>query len=196
MSAIFGLWYFDGRPAPPESLGAMQAMMSSWGPDGCTLWRQDNAGLGQALLVVTPASRYEVMPLHDLEKKQVLVAAARLDNRDELGDTFGVPLPERSTTPDGRLVQFAFQRWGEGCPKKLYGDWSFAAWDYGRQRLFLARDQLGNTDLFYYHQPPLFAFASSSKALLALPEVDQRLNEWQLACYLTLFWEASDSGTI
>ena len=187
MSAIFGLCYFDGRPVAPECLSAMRGVMSSWGPDGCTLWRQDNAGLGKALLSVTPASRYEVMPLHDLENKQVVVAAARLDNRDELCDTFGIPHPERPTTPDGRLVQLAFKRWGESCPKKFYGDWSFAVWDYGRQRLFLARDQLGNTGLFYYHKPPLFAFASSPKALLALPEVHRQLNEMQLARYLLLF---------
>jgi asparagine synthase (glutamine-hydrolysing) len=195
MSAIFGLGYFDGRPVPPESLGTMQAVMSSWGPDGCTLWRQDNAGLGQALLSVTPASRYEVMPLHDLENKQVLVAAARLDNRDELCDAFGIPQPERPITPDGRLLQIAFKRWGEVCPKKLYGDWSFAVWDYGRQRLFLARDQLGNTGLYYYHKPPFFAFASSPKALLALPEVHRQLNEMQLARYLLLFSDEYASET-
>jgi asparagine synthase (glutamine-hydrolysing) len=187
MSAIFGLCSFDGRPVPPESLEVMQEVMSSWGPDGCHHWRQDNAGLGQALLVVTPASRYEVMPRHEPESKQVLVAAARLDNRDELFDTLGIPQPDRSSTPDGRLVQLAFKRWGESCPPKLYGDWSFAVWDYRRQRLFLTRDQMGNTGLFYYHQPPFFAFASSPKALLALPEVDRRLNEGQLARYLTHF---------
>jgi asparagine synthase (glutamine-hydrolysing) len=193
MSAIFGLCSFDGRPLPPESLSAMQAVMSSWGPDGCTHWRQDNAGLGQALLIATPASRFEVMPLHDLGKKQVVVATARLDNRDELCDAFGIPHPERPTTPDGRLIQLAFTRWGESCPKKLYGDWSLAVWDYGRQRLFLARDQLGNTGLCYYHQPPLFAFASSPKALLALPEVPRRLNEGQLARYLLCI--ASEYGS-
>ena len=187
MSAIFGLGYFDGRPIPPESLGAMQAVMSDWGPDGVHCWQQENAGLGHALLVVTPNSRYETMPLHDLEKKQVLVAAARLDNRDELCDTFGIPHPERPTTPNGRLVQLAFKRWGENCPKKLYGDWSLAVWDYRRQRLFLARDQLGNTGLFYYHKPPFFAFASNPKALLALAEVPRQLNEWQLARFLLIF---------
>ena len=35
MSAIFGLCYFDGRPIQPESPSPMQAIMSSWGPDGC-----------------------------------------------------------------------------------------------------------------------------------------------------------------
>ena len=124
-----------------------------------------------------------------------MFATARLDNRNELCDTFGIPHPERPTTPDGRLIQLAFKRWGESCPKKLYGDWSMVVWDYDRQRLFLARDQFGNTGLFYYHQPPLFAFASSLKALLALPEVPRRLSEWHLACYLTVFYQGYGSGT-
>ena len=196
MSAIFGLVNFDGQPLPPESLSAMQAAISPWGPDGCAHWRQDNAGLGHALLIAAPASRHEVMLLHDPVKKQILVAAARLDNRDELCETFGISPPERSTTPDGRLIQFAFNRWGESCPKKLYGDWSMAVWDYNRQRLFLARDQFGSSGLFYFHQPPLFGFASSLKSLLALPEVPRRLSEWHLACYLTVFYEGYGAGTL
>lgn len=195
MSAIFGLVYFDGRPVRPESLEAMQGAMSHWGPDGCHTWRQDQAGLGQARLSVTLASQFEVMPLHDGESRQVLVAAARLDNREDLGTVFGIPPAERSTTPDGRLLRLAHQRWGEDSPGKLYGDWSFAVWDYRRQRLFLARDQLGNTGLYYYHRPPLFAFASSLKALLALPEVPRRLHEWQVACYLTKFSKGYGAGT-
>lgn len=195
MSAIFGLCYFDRRPIQPESLTAMQAVMSSWGPDGCNSWRQDNAGLGQALLISTPASGAEIMPLANPETKQVLVAAARLDNRDELCETFDIPYTERPSTPDGRLTQMAFEKWGENCPAKLYGDWSFAVWDYGRQRFFLARDQLGNTGLYYYHQPPFFAFAPSFKALLALPEVPRQLNEMQLARYLTFFSETYNTDT-
>ena len=94
---------------------------------------------------------------------------------------------ERPTVADGRLVALAFARWREDAPEHLFGDWSFAAWNGRERRLFIARDHLGNTGLFYCHKPPFFAFASTPRAILALPEFSVRLDEWRLARYLAIF---------
>jgi asparagine synthase (glutamine-hydrolysing) len=126
------------------------------------------------------------MPLWSDDHQTVIVAAARLDNRDELCDGFGIPLAERPAVPDGRLVQRAFQQWGDASPRHLLGDWAFAAWRPAERRLFLARDHIGVTGLFYFCQPPLFTFASGCDAMLALPEVPRRLDEFHLARYLTI----------
>ena len=181
MSAIFGLVYLDGRPAPAASLDTMRSRLAHWGPDGGGTWQGESCALGQALLRSTPESVQETMPLWTDDRQTVLVAAARLDNREELCDTFGIPLPDRPTTPDGRLVQQAFQRWGEDSPKHLLGDWAFAAWRPKERRLFVARDHIGVTGLFYYFRPPFFAFASGIEALLALQEGPHRLDEFHFA---------------
>jgi asparagine synthase (glutamine-hydrolysing) len=211
MSAIFGLVYLDGRPVPAGELETMRARLAHWGPDGGGTWLGESAGLGQVLLHSTPEACHETMPLWivdgqavsgafdfantgvpvvGLQKSEppptVLVAAARLDNRDELCDAFGIPAADRSTFPDGRLIQRAFQRWGEDSPRHLLGDWSFAAWKPRERRLFMARDHIGVTGLFYYFRPPFFAFASGCEALLALPEVPRRLDEFQFARYLAI----------
>jgi asparagine synthase (glutamine-hydrolysing) len=186
MSAIFGLLYLDGRPAPAADLETMRARLAHWGPDGGGTWLGESAGLGQVLLHSTPEACHETNPLWDDERQTVIVAAARLDNRDELCDAFGIPAAERPTTPDGRLIQRAFQCWGEDSPRHLLGDWSFAAWKPKERRLFLARDHIGVTGLFYYFRPPFFAFASGCEALLAMPEVPHRLDEFHLARYLAI----------
>ncbi len=186
MSAIFGLVYFDGRPAPLAALETMRARLAHWGPDGGGTWLGESAGLGQVLLRSTPEASHETMPLWDDDRQAVLVAAARLDNRDELCDEFGIPVSDRSTTPDGRLVQRAYQRWGEDSPRHLLGDWSFAAWRPRERRLFVARDHIGVTGLFYFWRPPFFGFASGLEALLALPEVPRRLDELHFARYLAI----------
>jgi asparagine synthase (glutamine-hydrolysing) len=196
MSAIFGFFYLDGRHAPQEALDAMRTAMCHWGPDGVHTWYQGSAGLGFASLAITPESHYETMPLHDGERGISLVAAARLDNRDELCDTFGIPLAGRPTTPDGQLVMRAFQKWGEDCPRHLYGDWAYAAWDRGERKLILARDHLGNTGLYYHHKPPLFAFASFPEALFACGEIPRQLNESKLARFITIFPIEDDSETM
>jgi asparagine synthase (glutamine-hydrolysing) len=164
----------------------MRTRLAHWGPDGGGIWIGESAGLGQVLLRSTPEACHETMPLWDDDRQTVLVAAARLDNRDELCDAFGIPSSERPTTPDGQLVQRAFQRWGESSPQHLLGDWSFAAWKPRERRLFVARDHIGVTGLFYYFQPPFFAFASGLEALLALPEIPHRLDEFHFARYLAI----------
>lgn len=164
----------------------MHARLTHWGPGGGAVALKGSAGLGHALSHGTPEARYETMPLWDEDRQTLLVATARLDNREELCDVFAVPVAERPTTPDGRLILRAFQRWGEDCPSHLLGDWSFAAWQARERRFFLARDQLGITGLFYYYKAPFFAFASGCEALLALPEVPCRANEALLARYLLL----------
>lgn len=196
MSAIFGLIYFDGRSIRQETLDAMHSVMSRWGPNGTYTWHKGSAGLGFASLAITPESGYEAMPLYDAERDIALVAAARLDNRDELCDIFGIPLADRPTTPDGQLVMRAFEKWEEGCPRHLYGDWSYAAWDSRQRKLILARDHLGNRGLYYSHQPPLFAFASSPEPLFAFGEIQRQINELKLARYITIFSIEDDSETI
>ena len=185
MSGIFGFINLAGI-ASRESLAAMAERMARWGPDGVGCAFSDGAAFGHALLVVTHESRFEKMPHHDEKEGILFTAAARLDNRDELCETFGIPPPERPAAADGQLVLQAYRRWGAQCCRHLFGDWSFAAWNAREQRLFLARDHLGNTGLFYYFRPPLIVFASDPGAILAHPEVPCEIDELRLARNLGL----------
>ena len=149
MSGIFGFINMDGRPASREHFRAMAEKMAPWGPDGVGSMITGNAAFGHALLIVTHESRFEKMPVYDQDEGIIFTAAARLDNRDELCDTFGITHPERPTMSDGQLVLRAYKKWGADSCKHIFGDWSFAAWHIKEQRLFLARDRLGNTALYY-----------------------------------------------
>jgi asparagine synthase (glutamine-hydrolysing) len=168
-------------------MDAMRSAMTGWGPDGMETRARGCAALGHAHLRTTPEDRYEKMPYENRDSGILITSAARLDNRDELCDLFHIPQPERPIVPDGRLVALAFERFGESAPVHLFGDWSFAAWDEKQRRLFIARDHLGNTGIFYSRGHAAFAFASTPGAILSLPEFPVRLDEWHLARYLALF---------
>jgi asparagine synthase (glutamine-hydrolysing) len=155
--------------------------MARWGPDGVNASISGNAAFGHALLIVTHESPFEKQPCIDQNEGILFTAAARLDNRDELCDVFGIGHPERPTTPDGQLVLQAYRKWGAESCKHLFGDWSFAAWHRKEQKLFLARDHIGNTGLYYYFKPPLLVFASSTEAILSHPDVPRELDELHLA---------------
>lgn len=187
MSGIFGLGYLDGRPLPAACLDTIARAMDPWGPHGVSVACQGSAGFGFAHLRTTPEGHHERQPMRLSQAGGLIAATARLDNRDELCELFRIPLTERFAIADGRLVTLAYERFGEDTPRHLFGDWSFAVWNERSSQLFVARDHLGNTGLFYYFKPPFFAFASTVKALLALPEVATGLDERTLARYLAIF---------
>lgn len=186
MSGIYGGIYFD-RPFAVDAARTMRDAIAYWGPDG-GLHVDGGAALGALLSHDEGAGVSGVLALGD---GSVLAAAARLDNRDELLALFDFS----GETDDRRLVAAAWERWGERACERLFGDWSFAMWSPRDRRLVLSRDHFGNTALYYHRGPQLFAFGSSRKALLALPEVPRRLNELRLAQHLA-FWVTDGGATL
>jgi asparagine synthase (glutamine-hydrolysing) len=185
MSAIYGLVRLDDRAVEAGELDAMRRPMAYWGPDGGGVWHERGAGLGQLVAHRTPEDEHEAGPLR-LASGIVVAPAGRLDNRDELCAQLELRGDDRASTSDGRLIALAYERWGEGALPRLLGDWAFAAWHPTERRLVLARDHYGNTALYHHRDGDTFAFASSLKALLALPHVPRRLDELQLARSLVL----------
>src|SRR5262249_897902 len=128
MSGIFGLFQLCGAPLALQDLQAMHEAMVHWGPDGAACWYDEQAGLGHCLLFNTPEAVTEHLPHATADGRLIITAAARIDNRDELCDLFGISYTDRACTPDGELVRRAYERWGEQCPDHLLGDWSLAVW--------------------------------------------------------------------
>ena len=179
MSGIYGIYRHDGAPVEALWLDRMRAAMAYYGPQGGGCRIDGSVGMGHLLLEVNPEDPFENQP--EPTSRGMVVSAARLDNREALLESFGVSMAEAPEVPDGRLVALAYDRWGEDLCPHLKGDWALAAWDPRERRLFLARDACGNATLYYHHGPGYFAFASSLKALLALPGVAKVPDRLRLA---------------
>lgn len=191
MSAIYGLVRLDGGPVGARELAAMAGPMAYWGPDGGGTWSEGSGGLGQLVLATTPEAAHERGPVEVLGGEAVVTAAARLDNREDLCHELRL---DRDTA-DGAIVAAAYERWGEGAVRRLFGDWSFAAWHARERRLVLARDHYGQTALYHHFDGATFAFASSLKGLLALPHVPRGLDELRLAQWLAA-WVVDATNTL
>lgn len=189
MSAIFGIVDFSGRPIDRHGFDAMRAAIAYYGPHGGGDWHGGAASMGQCLLETTPECLAD--PSLCLFPQSAVVAAARLDNRQDLARELALP-PAGS---DGAIVAQAWRRWGDEAPPRLFGDWSFAAWDAAAARLFLARDHFGNTGLYYHWDGRRLTFGSSRKALFAWPHVPRRLNELRLAQHLAT-WITDGAATL
>ncbi|MCJ7681102.1 MAG: asparagine synthase-related protein [Candidatus Aminicenantes bacterium] len=185
MSALFGIFYRDGRKVERETLEKMWKSMEYWGPDGGDVWCEGPIGLGHLNLNNTPESLADKLPKKSKSGNIILTAHARIDNRKELLEKFNVPSSERATLPDSSLIILAFEQWGEECVHHLIGDWVFAAWDRRERKLFLARDHYGNTGLYYHVSGKFVAFSSCIKGLLCLDEIPKRLNKFRIAQIVT-----------
>ncbi len=195
MSGICGVLCRDGEPIAGELVGRMLRSMADWGPDGSGAWASGAVGLGHLCQYSTPESVGERLPAQNAAGTLVLTAKARLDNRAELLAALDVPAGERAAVPDSTLILLAYERWGEECVSRLLGDWALAVWEVHKRRLFVARAPDATAGLYFFASPHLFAFASSLKALLALPAVPKRLNELRIAQVLVV-WHGDGQDTM
>ncbi|MEQ8998374.1 MAG: lasso peptide isopeptide bond-forming cyclase [Coleofasciculus sp. B1-GNL1-01] len=185
MSGIVGIYYLDGRPVEREILGRMVDRLAHRGADGAGIWCEASVGLAHRMLWTTPESFLEKLPLVSSQGHWVLTADARIDNREELIAALGLNQCPVEKITDSQLILAAYERWGNGCPQRLLGDFAFAIWDQRQQVLFCARDHSGVKPFYYYYSPgKFFAFASEIKGVLGLPEVSRRVNQAKVGIYL------------
>lgn len=179
MSGIYGIYQYDGAPVSSLWLERMRAAMAYYGPHGGGFKVDGAVGMGHLLLKINPEDAFENQPVTGA--RGLVVSAARLDNRAALLEEFKVSLSDAPQLSDGQLVSLALDRWGEELCVHLQGDWALAVWDAQNRRLLLARDACGNANLYYYEGKGFIAFASSLKALLAIPGVVKEPDRLRLA---------------
>jgi asparagine synthase (glutamine-hydrolysing) len=189
MSAIFGMYYLDGRPAGRVTLELMAEMLAHRGQDGTGLWTSGSTGLGHRMMWTTPESLDERLPLSNKTGSLCITADARIDNRGELIKLLANDAPISHESSDSALILFAYEKWGERCLERLVGDFVFAIWDAQKKRLFCARDPLGVKHFYYFSSRSLFVFASEIKAIHCLHEVPCELNELSVADHLLPIYE-------
>ena len=172
MSGIYGIYRYDGAPVAADWLEQMRSAMAFYGPDGGGSKAEGPLGMGHLLLKIAPEDEYEQQPVEG--SRGPIVSAARLDNREELLALFHVSPGAAASTADGHLISMAFDRWGEELGVHLQGDWALAGWNRRERKLLLARDVFGTGNLYVHQGNGFIAFASSLKALLAIPGVTKQ----------------------
>ncbi|MCR9219914.1 MAG: asparagine synthase (glutamine-hydrolyzing) [Alphaproteobacteria bacterium] len=78
---------------------------------------------------------------------------------------------------DTEVLIHGYREWGEGVAERLNGQFAFAIFDRGRERLYLARDRFGEKPLYYAARPDLFAFASELSALAKHSDVKTEMSQ-------------------
>ena len=186
MSALAGLWHFDGKPGAAAGCARMLAAQAIYGPHDERHWSAGSLALGRCLFRTLPEDEFDRQPVHSADGRLTLVADVRLDNRAELAASLGLPPGEAARLCDAEILLACLARWGEAAVARLVGDFAFALWDARAERLLLARDFVGQRPLFYHCGKRFVALASTPAGLHALPEVPRGPDEQAVAEFVAL----------
>ncbi|HEX6377303.1 MAG TPA: asparagine synthase-related protein [Allosphingosinicella sp.] len=189
MTAIAGYWSLDGRPDAAACCERMLKSQQIYGPQPPAMASDGPIAVGLRLFGLFPEERRKQNVASGGGGTTLLVADARLDNREELCAALAIPAGEGAGLADAAIMLRALEQWDEGAVERLQGDFAFAFWDSRRQRLLLARDYIGQRPLHYSHGRGFFAFASMPKGLHALPEVPVAPDREAVAGFLALIPE-------
>lgn len=88
------------------------------------------------------------------------------------------------TRGDTEVVLRAYEEWDTGAVRRFNGMFGLAIWDARKERLFLARDRVGEKPLYYFRDAERLIFGSEIKAILANPSVPRRINSRGLVNFL------------
>ncbi|MFN7962738.1 MAG: asparagine synthase (glutamine-hydrolyzing) [Thermoanaerobaculia bacterium] len=193
MCGIAGLVGRPGERVDEALLAAMTDTLRHRGPDASGLLLRENVGLGHRRLAVIDLAREADQPLANEDGTVQVILNGELYNfqslRAELeacGHRF------KTDHSDTEVLAHGWEEWGPALVPRLRGMFAFVLADFGRRKLFLARDRFGKKPFYYRTGRERFAFASEIKALARLPELSRELDLAALGEYMVYGNTAGD----
>ena len=181
MCGIAG-WIASSRHAPDErALVPMLNALAHRGPDGagsCSFLAargEYRVALGhRRLAIIDPVGAHQ--PMCDEAAGLALTFNGEIYNFREIRTELEFHGFQFQRDSDTEVLLRAYQHWGAQCVHHLRGQFAFAVWDAGAERLFLARDRFGEKPLYLYEANGGLYFASELKALLKLPNMAREVD--------------------
>ncbi len=165
----------------------LERMMNSIthrGPDSAGMYVDKDIALGFRRLSIIDIEGGN-QPMFNEDKSLVLLFNGEIynfkqlrDDLEELGHTF-------STNADSEVVLHGYEQWGEKVANQLRGMFAFVIYNKADGTIFGARDVFGIKPFYYTKTESSFLFGSEIKAFVGHPEFEKKLNEQQLAHYLS-----------
>ena len=173
----------ESDEARGETLRAMTDCLRHRGPDDRGTHLLPHAALGhRRLSIIDLETGHQPMSLPD--NSATIVFNGEIYNFQEIrkeleqrGHTF-------RTHSDTEVLLHAYSEYGEACLDRLNGMFAFAIWDERKQRLFAARDRMGQKPFYYALREGCLLFASELKSLLRHPALRPKITPRTLARYL------------
>ena len=179
MSTIAGVLHLDGSAADPALIEEMSRRALSAKPlRSSTVVR---GPIGFAVTAATDRGRDGERIASSADGSRWAILDGVIDNREELFRDLHLA---HGGIPDAELLLRCYEAWEAGCIRRIIGDFGFAIWDAGQNRLLCARDALGVRPLYYARHGTKLLFATQIEQLFADDETNGDIDPEFFADYL------------
>ena len=184
-----------------KNLKKITSFLSHRGPNFSEVKKIDNVVFGHTRLAIIDLDKSANQPMSDTSKRFFIVYNGEIYNFKEIRKKLlrnGVVF---KTYSDTEVILESYKMWGKECLALFEGMFAFAIWDKKSQKLFLARDRLGEKPLFYYpyngnNFNDGLIFSSELRALLKHPNVKFNISNQGIWEYLSLNYILGNSCII
>lgn len=163
-----------------KKLSLMNEEMHYRGPDDSGMWHDSKCGLAQTRLSIIGLEKGK-QPLFNEDKSLALICNGEIYNYIELKKVLIAKNHSFSSDTDSETILHLYEEFGIKCLKHLRGMFAFCLWDTNINRLFVARDRIGEKTLYYSQIPSGVVFSSELKTILKYYIDTPQINLQQLA---------------
>jgi asparagine synthase (glutamine-hydrolysing) len=167
-----------------QQINKMNDSIAHRGPDDDGVFVKGKVGLGQRRLSIIDLEGGK-QPISNKDGSVWIVFNGEIYNYKELKSSL-VNKYEFKTNSDTEVLLHLYEEKGEKCLHYLRGMFAFAIYDFKKDKLFVARDHLGQKPLYYFHDNERFAFGSEIKSVLSVDDNLREMDEKALYEYLTV----------
>ncbi len=185
MCGICGKFNYQTKaPVDKTLLESMCDVMRHRGPDELGVYNKGPIGLGHCRLSIIDLETGH-QPMCNEDKTCWIVYNGETYNFQQLRQELQDKGHRFRTKSDTEVILHLYEEEGTACVNRLRGMFALALWDSRHNRLFLARDRLGQKPLVYAQTPDGLIFASEIKSLLKDPRITPEVDLTALHHYLT-----------
>lgn len=171
-----------------NELSIMNNTMYHRGPDDYGIWNTQfsdhSVGMAHRRLAIMDLSMLGHQPMFTEDRNISIVFNGEIYNFLELKEELLEKGYSFKSKCDTEVLLYSYCEWQEGMLQKLEGMFAFAIYDQIRNRLFLARDRMGEKPLYFYWKNNNLVFASGLSPIMKYPHFRKKIRKDILAGYL------------
>ncbi len=187
MCGIAGVVQRTDVPADAAQVRRMCDAIVHRGPDDEGIFAQGPVGLGmRRLSIIDLASGHQ--PIHNEDKSVWVVFNGEIYNYAKLRAELEKQGHRFYTNSDTETLVHLYEQYGEEMVHHLNGMFAFAIWDVRTRKLFIARDRVGEKQLYYSVSGGRLLFGSEPKCLLVTGEVSTAMDPVAVDEYLAYLY--------
>ena len=163
-------------------VGEMCLLQKHGGPDDEGFYTSEKHSLvfGHRRLALIDLSPGGHQPMSYANERYHITYNGELYNYPELKEELIMAGFRFSTQSDTEVILAAFAAWGRQAFGKFNGMYAFALWDTQTENVYLVRDPSGIKPLYYAITKQGLAFASETRALRSIPDLNEASPHWQI----------------